>query len=1005
MSEQDVLPDGNRPLQEPAEFSVLLAVPPVPQLAPAEDWRLGDPLTPLEAEMLHRAKDGGIVSLEGPFGLDAMQSWGPDRTVRARVLRHLLVDKKRPVDAKGVWLQGVRVSGCLDLEAATIRCPVHLDYCCLDCKGAVVLDYAETSVFKLTGCYVAGLKGDVLVVKRELDLTGTTFSEPLRIVGANITGKLDMTGAQFNGKNKDGYSLIADNVKVGGGVFLCSTKEAGTFSVAGGIRLSGADITGQLDMTGAHLKGRDKDGYSLVAENIKVGSNVSLRSPSEAGTFSVAGGIRLSRADITGQLDMAGAHLKGRDKDGYSLFAENIKVTNAFFYSTKEAGTFVAAGGIRLIGADITGQLAMVGAKLNGTDNDGFSLIADNVKVGGSAFFCSTKEAGTFVAAGGIRLPGADITGQLDMTGAQLKNKHCYSFFADNIKVGGNVVLCSSSEAATFIAAGVIQLMDASISGQLDMTGAQLNGTDENGYSLRADNVKVGSDVFLYSPSAEGIFSAVGGISLPGADITGQLNMTGAHLKGRDKEGYSLFADNIKVSRDVFLRSASKQITFIAVGGIRLSGADITGQLDMAGAHLKGRDKEGYSLFAQDIKVGDDVFLRSTSKQGTFSAADVIMFYCANITGGLDMSGAQLKNLISLKDAYVGGSLDLTDAVLAKAPMQAVDAERVEIRHVLSWRPAKPVNGSVSLEGATAAELKDNWKEGVNGYWPTNLQINGFKYIRIDAGDAAQNASVKQRLTWIRGRYKREDFLRTDLKRLLCSTFFLTGWARRTLTTGHPWLAFKAVIEAIRFALQAINVAFRVTIQAVKVAMFGEAKMDFASQPYEQLASVYRGAGRDTDARKVAIASRRDLRRWGRLRWYRRAFNWFLDKTIRYGYQTWRAFVWLAALYAAVLVIALIAQHHGAAVVPAKDTTGINPAPSALVCVSKYPCFYPTGYAFDTVVPIINIHQADYWRPDSTAVWGDTLLWFSWAGTVIGWLLVTLAVAGYTGLVRRVDAS
>ena len=54
----------------------------------------------------------------------------------------------------------------------------------------------------------------------------------------------------------------------------------------------------------------------------------------------------------------------------------------------------------------------------------------------------------------------------------------------------------------------------------------------------------------------------------------------------------------------------------------------------------------------------------------------------------------------------------------------------------------------------------------------------------------------------------------------------------------------------------------------------------FATQPYEQFAAVCRRAGQDTAARKVAIARRADLRRYGNLNPYRKVGNWLLDKTI-----------------------------------------------------------------------------------------------------------------------------
>ena len=108
----------------------------------------------------------------------------------------------------------------------------------------------------------------------------------------------------------------------------------------------------------------------------------------------------------------------------------------------------------------------------------------------------------------------------------------------------------------------------------------------------------------------------------------------------------------------------------------------------------------------------------------------------------------------------------------------------------------------------------------------------------------------------------------------------------------------------------------------------------FASQPYEQLAKVYRQAGQDTEARTVAIARRRDLRRYGDLTRSRKTGNWLLDVTIRYGYQTWRAVVGLAAVYIAVLVIFWLAQYRTGLIVPTPTTAGLHPLPTAARCTS-----------------------------------------------------------------------
>ena len=86
-------------------------------------------------------------------------------------------------------------------------------------------------------------------------------------------------------------------------------------------------------------------------------------------------------------------------------------------------------------------------------------------------------------------------------------------------------------------------------------------------------------------------------------------------------------------------------------------------------------------------------------------------------------------------------------------PRRQLDAEGIQITRKLSWRRANPVHGRVNLEGASAAELDDDWThDRQNGYWPKDLWLDGFTYtIRED-----NEAGVRQRLDWIRGSSKRK---------------------------------------------------------------------------------------------------------------------------------------------------------------------------------------------------------------------------------------------------------
>ena len=121
-----------------------------------------------------------------------------------------------------------------------------------------------------------------------------------------------------------------------------------------------------------------------------------------------------------------------------------------------------------------------------------------------------------------------------------------------------------------FTAAGAVRLHGADITGTLNFSGAQLNGHDSGGNALVADCMKGGGDVLF-----DGGFTAAGAVRLHGADITGQLNCSGAQLNGhrprRQRPGRR---------QDEGRRQCSPGQGFTAAGAVRLAGADITGQLD-----------------------------------------------------------------------------------------------------------------------------------------------------------------------------------------------------------------------------------------------------------------------------------------------------------------------------------------------------------------------------------------------------------------------------------------
>jgi cytoskeletal protein CcmA (bactofilin family) len=711
----------------------------------------------------------------------------------------------------------------------------------------------------------------------------------------------------------------------------------------------------------------------IAAEALIVGKSLDLSQSIFTGL------IELQDASIAGWLICSGGQLNGRDKQGYALTGYGLNVGDGVILDKG----FTAAGAIDLSGAKIAGQLNCADGHLNGVVKGGSALIADRITVGRGVHFSDG-----FSAAGAITIPGADITGQLNCRGARLNGRddEGYALAAFAMTVRGDVIL---DKATTATDAGAIRMFGTTVTGRLRCDGARLNGTNSEGIALVAYGMTVGSDVSL-----DGVVTRLGAIQLNGTEIKGALSCHGTKLERKKEEpdppaADALTADALTVGGQVIISD------FTAFGAVRLPGANIGGRLICDGVEFDGRDKYGRALLADGMKVGggawlggvrttqgairmvgteitgdlhfEDVYLAGSDDEGRALVGDRIQ-----VTGTMNIGpkqssaakhGSVAAHTLSLKAVRIGGSLQLKPEKLAEGPTSdgsqkvALDLTGTQIACDLLWLPGRPVLGQVVLEDARVSRLIDKVADGSGGYWPSvrdgMLRLDGLTYDRLGYGGdgEAPRTDVEERLAWLGSRGKRRRSRRARGER-----------ARGKRTQGK--------------------------------------RRVFAAQPYEQLAIVYRQSGQDTESRRVAIARRRDLRRYGDLTIFRRAGNWFMDNSVRYGYRTWRAVALLVALYLAAVGIFIWAQHADL-LIPTQVYTTAHSVPTAMRCTANYPCFDPASYAIDTVIPLVDTHQTEYWSPNAHAPRGQFVLVFTWVSTVLGWLLATLVVAGYTGLVRR----
>lgn len=430
-----------------------------------------------------------------------------------------------------------------------------------------------------------------------------------------------------------------------------------------------------------------------------------------------------------------------------------------------------------------------------------------------------------------------------------------------------------------------------------------------------------------------------GGVYLRGADIGAEVNIAESRLGGNlECDGATL-----RATRGLALNAQSIEVRNVRLraayihGAINVSGAQMAADLDCAGAVVT-RD-EGIAIEASECEV----------------------------RGGVVLRNARIEGEVRLVASIVNGDMDCTGGSFAHPGQAAIDISRMVIRGAFFLRGGAAVKGTLAMTDTSVGTIHDE-----AACWPVrgDLLLNRCRYDAFIDGPT----DAHSRLDWL---------------------------ARQS---PERW---------------------------------GE---DFWPQPYEQLASVFREMGHGEDARVVLITKERLQRRARRARTenplWRIALTVIdvvLGVTLAYGRQPLLAFVWLTLFWGAGVAVFANAEAQGAfkpnsAVVlraPEWTLCGLGqseerllvstrqitrglaePGQTQLACfhqrweASSYPEFNPWMYSLDALLPVLEMGQKEFWRPDPAREGGGLAIGYFYFQSVAGWALSLLAVAGFSGLVK-----
>jgi hypothetical protein len=305
-------------------------------------------------------------------------------------------------------------------------------------------------------------------------------------------------------------------------------------------------------------------------------------------------------------------------------------------------------------------------------------------------------------------------------------------------------------------------------------------------------------------------------------------------------------------------------------GAVRLPGARL-GQLDCSGATV--RNGAGPALQAGGLHVDQHVLLLD----------------------GFQATGAGPDGAVRLTVARIGGYIDCTGATVRNDSGPAVAAGGLWMDRGLLLRGLDAVgtgaDGAIKLAGAqvrrldcTGATLRND--SGPALYAP-RLQVSLDAVLTGGFTAAGGGDGVAVDLTGAR----------------VGATLAIDGAHLTHATDQHGRLA----LDGLTYSGLPVGVDPTDWLRLLR-----EGTRAYAAQPYQQLAAGHRAAGHDGQARHVLMSQRADqIRRRALTSRPERTWARLTGLTLGYGYQPWRALLFLLAIVCTAVTLTLLLGAHG----------------------------------------------------------------------------------------------
>ncbi|MCK1796392.1 oxidoreductase [Streptomyces sp. XM4193] len=513
-----------------------------------------------------------------------------------------------------------------------------------------------------------------------------------------------------------------------------------------------------------------------------------------------------------------------------------------------------------------------------------------------------------------------------------------------------------------------------------DLRTGDLVEDDPNGVrpwsERRTVRARIIALLLLHGPPP--LLGRVAALHLAGAQIIGRLDLSGGSVQPFFELRHCRFEEEVLLAE---CRLSTGRFVGCRIPRLEAARVSTDGDLHLPRCTVPG------GIRLTDASIGTDLMMNevtvSGGRRGRAVAAD-------GLTVGQDLQASLLlaSGEVSMRGARVGGSLFMYGSELSnRRGPYALHAPQLQVerfahfaafgpsgaRHMLSMTP--PTGTRFPQPGRTTPPPPVEPPDPLD---PPLQHFHCMGGMKLDDGRFGDSLVLdRARVVLERGQ---ELSLRRVQTPELCFTPERISRGRVVLsgaTVGN--LVDRASSWPVNEGLWMAGFSYEHLIPLgpfpleERLRWVATATPEYSAEPYEQLATVLRNSGEDAEARRVLLAKQR--RRRETLPLAGKLWGYLQDWTVAYGYKPGLAAVWMAVLWASGTL------YFGAN----------KPEPRG----DEGPHWDAALYAFDLLLPVIDLGHDSAWRPEGHYQWVA-------AGLILaGWVLATTVAAGTTRLLRR----